>query len=233
MRILAAMSVRSLDSRLPLRVAGAVGLVAGCVLALQVLLTRIFGAVLFYHFGFLAISLALLGAGSGAIGVYVRPKWFPEERLEPLLARWCALFALLLVAVPLALVRLDYTFQATVTVGFVATLALACLLAALPFTAGGIVIALAVRGYTRSIGRLYAFDLAGAGVGALAVVPVLWLVDAPTLVVALGVIAAIAAVLFNGAGSLRAATLAVLGVAVVAVAATSTTRSPRACATST
>jgi hypothetical protein len=223
MRILPAMSLRPEDSRLPLRVAGAVGLVAGCVLALQVLLTRIFGAVLFYHFGFLAISLALLGAGGGAIAVYVRPQWFPAERLEWLLARWCAVFSLLLVAVPLALVRLDYTFHSTVTVGFVAVLALACLLAALPFTAGGIVIALAVRGYTSSIGKLYAFDLAGAGIGALAVVPVLWLVDAPTLVVALGVIAAVAAVLFNGAGSLRAVTLGVLGVAAVAVALSAAT----------
>ena len=39
----------------------AVGLVAGIVLALQVLLTRLFSAALFYHFSFLSISLALLG----------------------------------------------------------------------------------------------------------------------------------------------------------------------------
>jgi hypothetical protein len=217
------MSVRPVDSRLPLRVAGAVGLVAGCVLALQVLLTRIFAAVLFYHFGFLAISLALLGAGGGAIAVYLRPGWFSQLELERALARWCGLLALLLVAVPLVLVRLDYTFQSKLTAGFVATLALACLLAALPFTAAGIVIALAVRGYTPSIGRLYAFDLAGAGIGALAVVPVLWLVDAPTLVVALGVIAALAAVMFGGVRSARGAALGVLGLTVLALALSAAT----------
>ena len=36
------------------------------------------------------------------------------------------------------------------------------------------------------MGRVYAFDLVGAGIGALGVVPLLWLVDAPTLIVALG-----------------------------------------------
>ena len=52
-------------SRPPLRVLLGVGLVAGSTLALQVLLTRVFAAVLYYHFGFLAISLALLGRRRG------------------------------------------------------------------------------------------------------------------------------------------------------------------------
>ena len=46
-----------------------VGLVAGSTLALQVLLTRVFATVLLYHFGFLAISLALLGTGAGAVAI--------------------------------------------------------------------------------------------------------------------------------------------------------------------
>lgn len=68
-------------------------------LALQVLLTRILSAALAYHFGFLAISLALLGVGVGALVVYVRPAWF-EAPLEALLARWGLGLALLLLVVP-------------------------------------------------------------------------------------------------------------------------------------
>ena len=83
------------------------------------------------------------------------------------------------------------------------TLALAALLAALPFLAAGVVIALAIKTWVVGVSRIYAFDLAGAGLGALAIVPLLWLVDAPTLVVALGVVAGVAALLFAGGARLE------------------------------
>ena len=185
--------------RAPLRAALAVGLVAGSTLALQVLLTRIFSAALFYHFAFFAISLALLGTGAGAILLYLRPRLVERPSPERALARWSAVFGALLLVVPALLVRLDYSFDNfAVDAPFVLTLSLAALLAALPFLAGGIVIALAIKTWVAGVGRIYAFDLAGAGIGALAIVPLLWLVDAPTLVVGLGVIGALAALLFAG-----------------------------------
>jgi hypothetical protein len=184
------------DRRPPVRVLVAVGLVAGSTLALQVLLTRVFAAVLYYHFGFMAISLALLGVGAGAILIYVRPHRFASDPLERSLARWSALYAGLLVVAVLILVRLDYTLGDEITTKFVLNLAAACVLAALPFLAAGIVIGLAVRGYASSIGRVYAFDLAGAGIGAAVVVPLMWVFDAPTLLVSLALVAALAAVLF-------------------------------------
>src|SRR5215208_6760661 len=96
--------------RPPLRALLAVGLLAGSTLALQVVLTRIFASVLFYHFGFLAISLALLGIGAGSILIYVRPGWFDRLPLERQLARWAAAYAVLLVLVTALIVRLDYTY---------------------------------------------------------------------------------------------------------------------------
>src|SRR5688500_12977038 len=182
----------------PLRVLLGIALVAGCTLALQVLLTRLFSAVLFYHFGFLAISLALLGTGAGGLALYVRPRWFDRRPSEATLARWSTAFAALLVLVPLLLVRIDYTFDGKVTAGFVFALAAACVLAALPFLAAGVAIALAIRDYTRWAGRVYGAALAGAGLGALAVVPLMWLTDPATLAVALGALAGVAAVLFAG-----------------------------------
>ena len=177
-----------------------VGLVAACTLALQVLLTRVLANVLLYHFGFLAISLALLGVGGGAIAVYVRPGWFDGIALERQLARWSLAFAGLLAAAAFVIVRLDYVYTG-VNTRFALTLAAVCVLAALPFLAGGLVIALAVRGYAKTIGTLYAFDLAGAGLGAALVVPLLWLVPAPTLVVGVAGLGAVAALLFAGAAA--------------------------------
>jgi hypothetical protein len=213
------------DAPAPLRAALAVGLVAGCTLALQVLLTRVLSAVLAYHFSFLAISLALLGVGAGALAVYLRGAWF-EGPLEGLLARWATVLAGALALMPLVLVRLDYSsgIGASLTAKFVLTLALVCVLAAVPFIAAGVTIALAVRGYARSIGRVYAFDLGGAAIGALGVVPLLWIVSGTTLLIGLSLVAALAAVLFAaGAPALRRLAAAAAAVAAAATVLAATT----------
>lgn len=219
-----------MPGRPPLRIVSAVGLVAGCTLALQVLLTRIFAAELFYHFAFFAISLALLGTGAAGIAIYVRPKWFSAP-VESLLARWCMVFAALLLIVPAVLVRLDYTYaNFNVTASFAANLGVAAVAAALPFLAAGVVIALAIRAYVAHVGRVYAFDLAGAALGAVAIVPVLWLVPAPLLAVALGLLAACAALLCAPAGSrdraLAAGATGIAALALLAGAATSLYKMP-------
>ncbi len=209
---------------LPVRVGVGVGVLAGCVLALQVLLTRFFSASLFYHFSFLSISLALLGAGAGAILVYVRPAWFERGTLEGQLARWAIVFSGLLVTIPLILARIRFPAGDAITGEFVALLALTSAVTTVLFAAGGTAIALAVRGYTTKIARLYAFDLAGAALGALAVVPLMWAIEVPVLLVALGPVAAGAALLLLGParGSLRRAawTVGVLGLVAVVAAST-------------
>jgi hypothetical protein len=211
--------------RAPLRAALGVGLVAGSTLALQVLLTRVFSAALFYHFAFFAISLALLGTGAGAILLYVRPRLLERPSPERALARWSAVYGALLLVVPAVLVRLDYSFEdLRVDFPFVLTLSIAAVLAALPFLAAGIVIALAIRTWIDGVGRVYAFDLGGAGIGALGVVPLLWLVDAPTLIVALGLVGAVAALLFAGPAPLeRRMAVALAAVAAVLVILSATT----------
>ena len=158
----------------------ALALVTACTLALQVVLTRLFSAVLPYHFSFLAISLALLGAGAGALVTYVRADRFTGPTLT-LLARWCAAFSLLLVLAPFVFVRLDFS-QPGVNASFVLHLAIACGLAGLLCFASGVVVALAIGRYSQRIGVVYAWDLVGAGIGALAVVPALGWLDAVSLV---------------------------------------------------
>jgi hypothetical protein len=190
---------------------------------LQVVVTRLFSALLAYHFSFLAISLAMLGVGAGSLLLYVRPAWFETASVEVLLSRWSAIFAGLLVVVPVVLVRLDLGSEKIVDVGFLANLTLACVVTALPSLASGVVVALMIDRYTDWIGRVYAYDLVGAGLGALLVVPVLGLGPAPVLLVALGVLVAVAAVLFVPAGESRGLALAVAGLAGVALAVSLTT----------
>ena len=202
--------------RPPLRVLIAVALVAGCTLALQVALTRVFSAALFYHFGFLAISLALVGTGAAAMLIYLRPRWFEAPARAGSLGAWCAALTVSLLVVPALLVRLNYTSNSSITLRFALTLALASLLSALPFFAAGMVITLSITRYTRWIHRVYASDLLGAGLGAVAVVPALWQVPAPLLLAAIGLVAAAAVLL---CAESRAGRRAAMGVTALAAAA--------------
>lgn len=187
------------------------------MLAEQIVFTRFLSAVVSYHFSFLAISLALLGTGVGALLIYIRPEWFDRTDLERTLARWTVAFSVLLVVLPLVAVHLRLDDASGMTIGFALNLGAACVLVALTTIAAGVVVALAIRGYAASVGRVYAFDLVGAAAGSLLVVPLLrW--PAPNLVVVLGGVAAVAAVLFaRRASRERLIGMGALGLAVVAL----------------
>ena len=65
---------------------------------LEVAMTRISSVILWYHFAFMAISLALFGLSASAILVYARPSMFARERLERQLVIFSLLCALSVVA---------------------------------------------------------------------------------------------------------------------------------------
>ncbi len=176
------------------RTLAAVGIVAGATLAFQIALSRLFAAAVAYHFGFLAISLALLGTGGGALYVYAR-RVRSGGGSSPSCSRWCAAAALLFAGCVLLLVRLDFAAEG---VGFYLRLAVACVAAALPLFACGVVLAVAITGYIGFVGRVYASDLIGASLGAGLVVPALAIASPPVLIAALGAVLAGAGILFAG-----------------------------------
>ena len=203
----------------------AVALTTACTLAFQVALTRFFSAVIAYHFSFLAVSIAMLGMGAGAMLVYVRPAWFERASTRVVLARLCALFAASLVTIPFLLVRIDFTQRGALNAYFAISLALASLLCVVPALFSGLVITLAIARYRAAIGAVYAWDLAGAGLGAFAVVPAMALLDAPTLLVCQGSLAALGAFLFAGAARAERAAAALLLLLALGSAALSRTSS--------
>jgi hypothetical protein len=169
----------------------ALAVVTAIGLAQQVAFTRLLSAVLPYHFGFLAISLSMLGTGAAALLLYVRPGWVGDSPPR-FVARWTAFLAVALVLLPVGLARIDIA-GVPIGWGFALRLGCACILGALAPLAAGFVVAATIATYTRHIAAVYAADLVGAGVGALAVVPLLDLVPAPGLVALLGALAALAA----------------------------------------
>src|SRR5881409_3481887 len=59
----------------------------------EIVLTRIFSVTMWYHFAFVAISVAMFGMTIGAVIVYLGSNFFSRERLTNHLALSALLFA--------------------------------------------------------------------------------------------------------------------------------------------
>src|ERR1700674_2581254 len=66
-----------------------IGLSSFAALLLELALTRLFSVVLFYHFAFLAISIALLGLGAGGVFAYLFRTRLARTDTRTLAARLC------------------------------------------------------------------------------------------------------------------------------------------------
>src|SRR6202046_3573536 len=72
----------------------AIFVLASVTLAYQILITRFFSVMLYYHFAFAAISLAMFGLTRGAIEVYNKPSRYAPERVAVEFARHASFFAI-------------------------------------------------------------------------------------------------------------------------------------------
>jgi hypothetical protein len=170
-----------------------VAAISAAVLAYQVLLVRLLSIVSWHHFAYMIISIALLGFGaSGTALALAQGRLVP--RFKSAFAAAATLFALTAVGSFALVVRLPFNPLALVwDASQLVWLNLAYALLVLPFFFGGGAIGLTFTRFPREIGRLYAYDLVGAGLGALGVVGVLFIVTPSTtlrLVAALGLLSA-------------------------------------------
>ncbi|MGH7675782.1 MAG: spermidine synthase, partial [Gemmatimonadales bacterium] len=150
----------------------------------------------FHHLAYMAVGVAMLGIG--ASGALVAGLGAPRPpRAEAWLTRAALLTAASLVASP-ALVHL-VPLDATRLAWDVATwprLALMNALLAVPFASGALVTVLALTLEPERTGRLYGASFAGAGLGALLAVAILWVASParalamPAVVAAVGAMAA-------------------------------------------
>lgn len=188
----------------------AVGLISGGLMLLELSLTRVFSVTMWYHFAFMAISIAMLGLSGGAVLVY---RWGgriggdPTTRITPLLTSLCSLLAVAGVSVVLRL-----RFGQALTPQGVLQLALIYACTTLPFIVGGAAMAIVVREYASSMSTLYFGDLAGAAAGCVLAIPLLRAMNGPPVVFVTSALLATAGLLLaRRRWMLPAATLAVVG----------------------
>lgn len=153
-----------------------VGLISAATLAHEVLLMRLFSIIQWHQFAYMIISIALLGFG--ASGTFVALARRPLlKRYPAAFAASAALFGITAVASFAGAERLPFNALEIVwNPGQLGWLAASYALLVLPFFFGATCIGLAFSRHPGQIGRVYAFDLVGAGVGALGTVGLLFLV---------------------------------------------------------
>ncbi len=201
----------------------------------ELLLTRLFGVVLFAQFAHLALALALLGIGVGSVAQHLWPQLVPEEGLERRLG-WIALAqAALTVAAVVATLSLpvvtqfevppeSYQERSAIKDDLLDPFWFAVLLPilALPFTAAGLAFSGVFQRLRHKIGVLYGADLVGGACGAVVFLPLLGVMAGPDtvfpIVAALGIAAAVC---FWASGARRGLVVACL-VAVLGIGATAT-----------
>ncbi len=196
-------------------------LLSAALLSFEVILVRLFAIETFSHLTYMAVGLALLGfAASGTILVLFRDAVAGVERR--LLDTLVVLSPLVLLAAPVLAQtpRYDPT-QLLWDRGQWIALALVYGSLSLPFLVGGGAIVLALRLCGDRLGRIYAWNMAGAGVGTLLSMPVLALLrpDGALAATALPASLAAALVLLAGRRS-RVGWIATGGILAIAVLAT-------------
>jgi spermine/spermidine synthase len=179
----------------------------------ELALTRIFSVVMYYHFAFLAISIALFGISASGVFAYVMRRRLERRSTDALLGVQSIVFAAATIVALFWLVRLrvglnysPHNLRLMLTI---------YALAALPFFAGGLVVSLAISRLASRINAVYAADLIGAAGGCLVLIPLLDRFGAPGVVLTAAVLSMAAALLFAPAVHRR--NVFVVGALVLAV----------------
>jgi predicted membrane-bound spermidine synthase len=183
----------------------AVFLITCSGLVFEIGLTRIYSATIWYHFAFVAVSVALLGWGLGGLAVHLLRRRYPAT-----LERAGLLALLYGAAIPVCLaliVRFPFRLE-LLPLYFFAPL--------VPFFLAGMALAMIFGLHKERAGSLYFADLTGASLGALLVTLLLQLLGGEAALLVAAILPLVAAGLL--ARRLRlAGAIAALVVAVAAV----------------
>jgi spermidine synthase len=198
----------------------AVALASLSTIALELVLTRILSVTMYYHFAFMVISIAMLGLSVSGVTIYLLPRIFRDQRAPLLAAGFMLLFSLL------SLWTLKSALDNPLSLNHwrenLSHLGSLYLSSALTMLSSGFAISLAITSARERIGQVYAFDLGGAALGCMFVVPAVSALSGPGALIAAAGAGALSAALFAfsaGSNGNAAARLGVGSVSAVAAVA--------------
>ena len=201
----------------PLRIAFALFLTAMTTLMLELGLTRVFDVVLTPNMAYMVIACTLFSFGLAGIYATLRPLPAEVDVHRRLSHISLALAVVTLALRPvLNLLPFDYDALAREPLIQLAAFAGMYLAMVLPFFLAGLIFTLLFSAHARSIQRLYCWDLSGAALGCVVMIPLLPPIGPGGLLMLAAAMNLLAAAMFASGGRTR---LVLIGAAVAITAA--------------
>ncbi|MGD2039565.1 MAG: hypothetical protein PVH11_01985 [Anaerolineae bacterium] len=171
-------------------------LLSAAALAFEVTLTRLFSVTQWYHFAFLAVSIALLGYGASGTLLSLAPRWV-QAPVYRRASRSAMLFAVCVLGAYLCLNYLPFdSYRIAVERIQILYLALYYLALTTPFFCAGLVTGLLLSVHAQRAAQIYAANLLGSALGGLLPLLILpWTGEGAVLVIS--ALAFVAAALFR------------------------------------
>ncbi|MEA1922836.1 MAG: SAM-dependent methyltransferase [Pseudomonadota bacterium] len=164
----------------------AIALLSGTALSYEILLIRLFSIIQWHHFAYMVISLSLLGYGASGAFLTLAGKRF-SHHFPAVFMTNALLFAISSVAGFLCVQQIPFNpLEMAWGSHQLFYLLLLYLLLSVPFFAVANCIGLTLVSFTKNIPRIYSCDLLGAGLGALAIIILLFLVSPVTALYIIG-----------------------------------------------
>jgi spermidine synthase len=197
----------------------AVGILAGASIAYEILLTRLFSVLLWHHFAHMIISVALLGIGaSGTALAFSRTVL--ASRFTLTFTICASLFAVSAVGGFALAQRVPFNpLEVIWDLDQQLHLARIYLLLAIPFFAVGVAIGLTFICFSERIATIYRADLLGAGLGALLILCLLFVLPAQDCLRIIAALGLVAAALAAWSGAAQGAAVALAALAAISVIA--------------
>jgi spermidine synthase len=171
-------------------------------LLFELSLTRVFSVTLWYHFGFLIISTALLGFGVSGVLLSIWKNFREYYPLDKTLGRIGVCLASSEIICFWLLQKIPFDpFSLYTDKMQLLYMPLTYLIVSIPFFFAGLVLSFLFTRFPSKIHRLYAFDLAGGAFGCLAIIFTMSYFGGGGSVLFAAPIAAFAAILFFGRNS--------------------------------
>jgi hypothetical protein len=173
----------------------AIAILSAAALGYEILLMRLFSIILWHHFAYMIISVAMLGYGAAGAFVAIAQKWL-LPRFDAAFVAAAASFGLTAVAgfvlaQRVAFNPLELLWDPSQPLRLLVIYALLTI----PFFCAATCICLTFTRFSTEPHRIYSFDIIGAGAGCLAILGVLSITSAPGALQWIGSLGLVAAAL--------------------------------------